>query len=381
MCQGALRIIYELGEYLKEIGGMDAVSLLPSAGAHGEVISLLMVKKYFKDRGEKRDKVLVPDSAHGTNPASSTLAGFDVVPVPSDKYGLLSIDALKKLMSKDVACLMLTCPNTLGLFEREIKRVERIVHEGGGILYLDGANLNAFLGIARPGDMGFDIVHYNLHKTFSTPHGSGGPGGGGIGVKKFIKHLLPIPRVEKTGDRFFLNEKIDTSIGRIHSFHSNFGVMVKAWVYIRILGDEGLRKVAQSAVLNANHLLSRLKTYYEVPYGGGRCMHEFVVSCAPFKKYGIRAIDIAKRLLDLGFHPPTIYFPLIVKEAFMIEPTETESKDTLDEFADAMIRIQKEAKQSPDILHNAPKNTPVGRLDEVKATRELKVNWFAHSND
>lgn len=378
MCQGALRIMYELREYLKEIGGMDAVSLLPSAGAHGEIVSLLMAKKYFEDRREARGKVLVPDSAHGTNPASSALAGFDVVSVPSNEYGLVSIGALEKLMSEDVACLMLTCPNTLGLFEKEIEKIERIVHKKGGILYLDGANLNAFLGIARPGDMGFDIVHFNLHKTFSAPHGSGGPGGGGIGVKNFMEPLLPIPRVEKVGDRFLLNEKIDTSIGRIHSFYSNFGVMVKAWVYIRILGDDGLRKVAQNAVLNANYLLSRLKDYYEIPYGEERCMHEFVISCESLKKYGIRALDVAKRLLDLGFHPPTIYFPLIVKEALMIEPTETESKDTLDRFIDAMIRIRKEAEQSPDILHRAPENTPVRRLDEIKAVKELKVSWFVH---
>lgn len=377
MCQGALRIMYELGEYLKEIGGMDAVSLLPSAGAHGEIVSLLMAKKYFKERGKERSKVLVPDSAHGTNPASSALAGFDVVQVPSDERGLISTEALDKLMSEDVACVMLTCPNTLGLFERDIERVSRIVHENGGILYLDGANLNAFLGIAKAGDMGFDIVHFNLHKTFSTPHGSGGPGGGGIGVKRFLESFLPIPRVEKIEDRFFLKEEIDTSIGRIHSFYSNFGVMIKAWVYIRILGCDGLRKVAQNAVLNANYLLSRLKDYYEITYERERCMHEFVVSCEPFKKYGIRALDVAKRLLDLGFHPPTICFPLIVKEAFMIEPTETESKDTLDEFADTMIRIRREAEESPDILHNAPHNAPVGRLDEVKAVRELKVNWFS----
>lgn len=376
MCQGALQIMYELGEYLREIGGMDAISLLPSAGAHGEVVSLLMIKKYFKDRGEKRGKVLVPDSAHGTNPASSALAGFGVVPVPSDEHGLISIDALKRLMSGDVACLMLTCPNTLGLFEREIERIEGIVHKNGGILYLDGANLNAFLGVARPGDMGFDMVHFNLHKTFSTPHGSGGPGGGGVGVKKFMKPLLPIPRVEKIGDRFFLNEEMDASIGRIHSFYSNFGVMVKAWVYIKILGGDGLRKVARGAVLNANYLLSRLGKYYEIPYGRGRCMHEFVLSCEPLRKYGVRALDVAKVLLDMGLHPPTIYFPLIVKEAFMIEPTETESKDTLDKFADAMIEIRREVEESPDVLHDAPKKTPVGRLNEVKAARELNVNWY-----
>ncbi len=376
MCQGALQIMYELGEYLREIGGMDAISLLPSAGAHGEVVSLLMIKKYFKDRGEKRGKVLVPDSSHGTNPASSALAGFEVVPVPSDERGLISIDALKRLMSGDVACLMLTCPNTLGLFEREIERIESIVHKNGGVLYLDGANLNAFLGVARPGDMGFDMLHFNLHKTFSTPHGSGGPGGGGIGVKNFMKPLLPIPRVEKIGDRFFLNEKMDASIGRIHSFCSNFGVMVKAWVYMKILGGNGLRKVARGAVLNANYLLSRLEKHYEIPYGKGRCMHEFVLSCEPLRKYGVRALDVAKKLLDMGFHPPTIYFPLIVKEAFMIEPTETESKNTLDEFADAMIEIRREVEESPDVLHDAPKKTPVGRLNEVKAARELKVNWY-----
>ncbi len=376
MCQGALRIMYELKEYLKEIGGMDEVSLLPTAGAHGELVSLFIAIKYFKEKGEKRHKVLVPDSAHGTNPASSVLAGFEVVPIPSNEYGLLSIDSLKKHISDDVVCLMLTCPNTLGLFEREIETISRIVHEKGAILYLDGANLNAFLGLARPGDMGFDIVHFNLHKTFSSPHGSGGPGGGGIGVKKFIEPYLPIPRIEKNNNNYYMDERTCRSIGRIHSFYSNFGVMVRAWVYIRMMGSDGLKKVAQNAVINANYLLSKINKYYDVPYGKGRCMHEFVASCESMKKYGIRALDVAKRLLDLGFHPPTIYFPLIVKEALMIEPTETESQKTLDSFVEAMLRIRQEAEESPDTLRNAPVKTPVTRLNEVKAAKEQKVNWY-----
>ncbi len=373
--QGALQIIYELGEYLREIGGMDAISLLPTAGAHGELTSLLMLKKYFRERGEKRHKVLVPDSAHGTNPASSTVVGFDVVSVPSNEYGTVSIESLENLMSLDVACLMLTSPNTLGIFERDIEKIEKIVHKKGGVIYLDGANLNAFLGIARPGDMGFDMVHFNLHKTFGTPHGSGGPGGGGIGVKQFLEPFLPVPRIEKRKDICYLNDKIPTSIGRIHSFYSNFGVMIKAWVYIRLLGADGLREVSRNAVLNANYLLKRLKNHYEIPYGKGRCMHEFVASGEGLRKYGIRTLDVAKRLLDFGFHPPTIYFPLIVQEALMIEPTETESKKTLDEFADALIRIKREAKESPEILHNAPQKTPVKRLDDVRAARELNVRW------
>lgn len=376
MCQGALIIMYELAEYLKEIGGMDAVSLLPSAGAHGELISLLMIKKYFKEKGETRSRVLVPDSAHGTNPASSSLAGFDVIPISSDVRGLLSIDSLKGLISDDVACVMITCPNTLGLFEREIEEIGFMVHEYGAVLYLDGANLNAFLGITRPGDMGFDVVHFNLHKTFSTPHGSGGPGGGGIGVKKFLEPYLPIPRLVRKDKIYNIEENVGGSIGRVHSFFSNFGVMVKAWVYIRMMGSEGLKKVAQTAVLNANYLLSRLNKYYEIPYGKARCMHEFVASCEPMRRYDIRAVDVAKRLIELGFHPPTVYFPLIVKEALMIEPTETESKDTLDRFAEAMLAITKEAKESPDLLRKAPVNTPVRRLDEAKAAREQKVNWF-----
>ncbi len=376
MCQGALRIMYELSLYLKEIGGMDAVSLLPAAGAHGELVSLLMVKKYFTERGEKRTKVVIPDSAHGTNPASSSLAGFEVAPVHSDGYGLLSIDSLKGLISGDVACVMITCPNTLGLFEREIKTISSIVHKHGAVLYLDGANLNSFLGITRPGDMNFDIVHFNLHKTFSTPHGSGGPGGGGIGVKEFMEPYLPVPRILQRNGDYSIDETPGRSIGRIHSFYSNFGVMVKAWVYIRMMGSEGLRDISQSAVLNANYLLARLKSHYEVPYGKGRCMHEFVVSCQSLRKFGVRALDVAKRLIDLGFHPPTIYFPLIVREALMIEPTETESKKTLDEFAAAMIRIKKEAERSSENLINAPLRTPLGRLDEAKAAKEQRVNWF-----
>lgn len=374
--QGALKIIYELEQLLAEIGGMYAVSLQPAAGAHGELTGLLITRAYFNKKGERRQKILIPDSAHGTNPASSIIAGFEVIEVKSNAKGLVNIESLDRLMNTDVAALMLTVPNTLGLFESEIERISQIVHGRGGLLYLDGANLNAFLGIVTPGAMGFDIVHFNLHKTFGTPHGAGGPGGGGIGVKKQLEPFLPIPRVIKKGELFELTTEAPDSIGHIHTFYGNFGVVVKAYAYIRMLGAAGLKRVAENAVINANYLMNLLKEYYDLPYEGP-CMHEFVISCDRQKALGVRGLDVAKRLLDFEFHPPTIYFPLIVHEAFMIEPTETESKETLDKFFTAMKKIAEEAKSSPDIPKGAPYKTPVRRLDEVKAARSLDVSFYS----
>ncbi|MDI6840381.1 MAG: aminomethyl-transferring glycine dehydrogenase subunit GcvPB [bacterium] len=374
--QGSLELIYELERLLTEISGMDNVSLQPVAGAHSELASLLIVRKYFNKRGENRNKILIPDSAHGTNPASSVLTGFEPISIKSNEYGLVDLNTLCKAMGTDVACLMLTIPNTLGLFESQIDEIAKIVHENGGLLYLDGANLNAFLGITKPSDMGFDIMHFNLHKTFGTPHGTGGPGGGGIGVKGFLEPFLPVPRVEKIKNEYKLSYDFPDSIGRVHSFYGNFGVCVKAYAYIKMLGANGLKGVAENAVINANYLMTVLKEYYELPYPGP-CMHEFVLSGDKQKALGIKTLDIAKRLLDYGFHPPTIYFPLIVHEALMIEPTETESIETLDSFIDAMIKIDKEARENPDILRSAPHNTPVRRLDEVKAARELDVKFYS----
>jgi len=376
--QGALELLCELENYLAEIGGMDSVSLQPVAGAHSELTSLLIIREYFDKKKEKRNKILIPDSAHGTNPASSRLSGFEPIEVKSDSKGLVDLECLNKLIGEvrpqsDVACLMLTVPNTLGLFEERIDEIAKIVHKNGALLYLDGANLNAFLGIAKPGAMGFDIMHFNLHKTFGTPHGTGGPGGGGVGVKEFLAPFLPVPRIIKNAvdkpPRFGLSYDFPDSIGRVHSFYGNFGVCVKAYAYIRMLGSCGLRRVAENAIINA------LKEHYDLPYPGP-CMHEFVLSGDRQKKEGIRTLDIAKRLLDYGFHPPTIYFPLIVHEALMIEPTETESRETLDSFRDAMLKINEEAKSNPDILRDAPHNTPVRRLNEAKAARELDVNFY-----
>jgi len=374
--QGALQIIYELERLLAEIGGMDTVSLQPAAGAHGELTGLLIARAYFDKKGERRHKILIPDSAHGTNPASSVIAGFEAIEVNSNAKGLVDTESLAKLMDADVAALMLTVPNTLGLFESEIEKISQIVHERGGLLYLDGANLNAFLGIVTPGDLGFDIVHFNLHKTFGTPHGAGGPGGGGIGVQKQLEPFLPVPRIIKKGEFFELTDEAPDSIGHIHIFYGNFGVIIKAYAYIRMLGAPGLKRVAENAVINANYLMNLLKEYYDLPYEGP-CMHEFVISCERQKALGVRGLDVAKRLLDFELHPPTIYFPLIVREAFMIEPTETESKETLDEFFEAMKKIAEEVKRSPDIPKGAPYKTPVRRLDEVTAARSLDVSFYS----
>jgi len=374
LSQGSLEIIYKLGKYLSNITGMDKFTFQPSAGAHGELTALLIIKAYFKDKGEKRKIVLVPDSAHGTNPASATMAGFETIEIPSDERGLVNPTILAKYLNKDVAVLMLTNPNTLGLFEKDILKISQMVHETGALLYYDGANLNGIMGYARPGDMGFDAVHVNLHKTFSTPHGGGGPGAGPVGVKSFLKDYLPKPIVEFDGEKYYLNYDIKKSIGRVRTFHGNFLVLLKAYCYIRLLGPEGLKNVTEMAVLNANYLKERLKDLFHLPYPD-LCKHEFVLSGKKQKEKGIKVLDIAKRLLDYGVHPPTIYFPLIVEEALMIEPTETETKYTLDQFVEILKVIIKESEENPNVLKSAPHSTPVGRLDEVYAAKILKVNW------
>ncbi|NSW91834.1 MAG: aminomethyl-transferring glycine dehydrogenase subunit GcvPB [Firmicutes bacterium] len=373
--QGCLEIIYKTGEMLAEITGMEKVSLQPAAGAHGELTGLMIIKAYHKHNGDiKRKKILVPDSAHGTNPASAAFAGFEVLQVESDEKGNVDINALKSLMGDDIAGLMLTNPNTLGLFEEKIKEIADIVHGAGGLLYYDGANTNAILGITRPGDMGFDIVHLNLHKTFSTPHGGGGPGSGPIGVVSKLVPFLPLPVIEFKEGRYYFDYDRPLSIGKIKSFYGNFLVAVKTYAYILSMGPDGLKRASETAVLNANYVMEKLKEYYTLPYHRP-CMHEFVISAQKQKEFGVSALDIAKRLMDYGFHPPTVYFPLIVKEALMIEPTETESRETLDRFIEAMISIAKEAENNPEIVKKAPHNTPIGRLDEIKAAREPVLRW------
>jgi len=376
--QGILELLYNMEQYLCAIFGYDAFTFQPAAGAHGELTSLLMIKAYHRDKGQgKRDKVIIPDSSHGTNPASVTMCGYQAVVVKSNGRGNIDVDAVKKAAGDDTAGLMLTNPNTLGLFDEHILEVAEIVHKAGGLLYYDGANANANLGICRPADLGFDVAHFNLHKTFSTPHGGGGPGAGPVGVNKKLEPFLPVPRVIKTNDKFQMsNDKFPKSIGKVHSFYGNINVIVKAYAYIRSLGAEGLRQVSEKAVENANYMMNRLKEYYWLPYDRP-CQHEFVLSAKWQKeKYGIKALDIAKRLIDYGFHPPTIYFPLIVEEALMIEPTESESIATLDAFCDAMIKIAKECETDPHLLKEAPHNTPVRRLDEAKAAREPDLNYF-----
>lgn len=366
--QGMLAVLWRLGELLKGIAGMPGITLQPAAGAHGELTGMLLIRRYFEDKGEleRRTKILLPDSAHGTNPASAAMMGFQVVSVPSNERGTVDLAALEERLGEDVAGIMLTVPNTLGIFERDILRITAMVHEVGGLCYFDGANLNAFLGRARPGDMGADIFHFNLHKTFSTPHGSGGPGAGPLAVSEPLLPYLPVPQIVKEGDRFMLSYEVPKTIGRVHPFFGNVLVMVKALAYILTLGDEGLREVSAGAVLAANYLRVRLRDIYAVPYDG-LCKHEFIAST---KNLGAKARDVAKRLIDYGFHPPTVYFPLIVEEALMIEPTETETLETLDAFIDAMHRIAEEAQKQPELLAEAPHNAPVRRLDEVKAARE-----------
>jgi glycine dehydrogenase subunit 2 len=374
--QGALELMYNLQNYLCEIGGMDEMSLQPAAGAHGELTGINIIRAYHKSRNDAaRTKILIPDAAHGTNPASGVLAGFQTVQIPSDSRGGVDVEALEKVMDETVAGLMLTNPNTLGLFDENIERITKIVHDKGGLLYYDGANANAILGICRPGDMGFDVMHFNLHKTFATPHGGGGPGSGPVGVKKHLAPFLPVPIVKSDGEKYYLDYDKPQSIGQMKSFYGNFLVMVKAYAYIVSLGPDGLKAVSENAVLNANYLLRRILEYYDLPYER-HYKHEFVVSPARIKKEtGIRTMDISKGLLDYGVHPPTNYFPLIVDEAIMIEPTETESKETLDYFADALIDIAKLAYEDPEKLHQAPHTTVVGRLDEAGAAKNPRIRY------
>lgn len=373
--QGCLEVMYELQEKLCEITGMDAYTLSPAAGAHGEMCGLMIIKKYHECNGQgHRNKIIVPDSAHGTNPASAAVVGFDIVEVKSNEHGTVDLDALKKVVDENTAGLMLTNPNTLGLFEEDITKIAEIVHDKGGLLYYDGANANAIIGVARPGDMGFDVLHLNLHKTFSTPHGGGGPGSGPVGVVEKLAPYLPNPVVVKLGEGYKFHCDSERSIGMIRSFYGNFGVLVRALSYILTMGWDGLQEAAKTAVLNANYVSEKLKDYYDIPFGSA-CMHEVVVSAIRQKEQGASALDVAKRLIDFGFHPPTVYFPLIVKEALMIEPTETESNETLDAFIDAMISIAKEAETDADSLKEAPISAPVSRLDEVRAARNMILKY------
>ena len=372
--QGALELIYNLSEHLAAIAGLAQASLQPAAGAHGELAGLMVIKAYHNHRGEgHRTEMIVPDSAHGTNPASCAMVGYKVVEVPSNERGGVDVEALKKLVGPNTAGLMLTNPNTLGLFDENICQIAEIVHEAGGLLYYDGANANAIMGIVRPGDTGFDVVHFNLHKTFSTPHGGGGPGAGPIVVSEKLAPFLPGPVVEKDGDEYRLVMP-EHSIGRVRSFYGNFLVYAKAYAYILSHGPQGLREVSETAVLNANYMMNRLKDLYKLPYDR-TCMHEFVLSGSWMKKHGVRTLDLAKRLSDYGYHAPTVYFPLIVDEAIMIEPTETEAKSTLDQFIEVMGRIAEEAKENPELLTSAPHNTPVKRVDEARAARHPVLRW------
>jgi glycine dehydrogenase subunit 2 len=376
--QGALQLLHELQGFLTEITGMDAASLAPSAGAHGEFTGMLLFRAYHASLGQaERRQVLVPDSAHGTNPASAAMAGFEVVEVRSDAQGNMDLDHLRSLLSDRVAGIMLTMPTTLGLFDPNTVEVCRLVHEVGGLVYGDGANMNALVGRARLGDMGFDVMHLNLHKTFSTPHGGGGPGAGPICVKEFLAPFLPTPVVDQRDEGYILRSP-ERSVGAIGSFYGNFGVLVRAYAYIRTLGAEGLREVSENAVLNANYVLARLRDVYHLPYDRS-CMHEVVFSASRQRRQGVRALDIAKRLLDHGFYAPTIYFPLIVEEAMMIEPTETESLETIDSFIEAMRAIARETEEEPETVRGAPYNTPVGRLDEARAARRPDLRWQAPS--
>lgn len=391
-CQGILELLYTLEQMLVTISGMKAFTLQPAAGAHGELTGMMIIRAYLDKQGEKRHKIIIPDSAHGTNPASAALCGYEVESIRSNPAGLIDVNKLKTAFDRNTAALMITNPNTLGLFEKDILEICKIAHDAGGLVYCDGANMNALLGITRPGDMGIDILHLNLHKTFSTPHGGGGPGAGPIGVTDKLKPFLPVPRIE-TGRKsttegvrqdssvtgqgqkyYFLNYQHPDSIGRVRAFYGHIGIMIRTYTYLLSLGKEGVCKVGKFSILNANYLRHKLIKYYDIPYGK-TCMHEFVISAKKQRQQGASALDIAKRLLDYGFHAPTIYFPLIVEEALMIEPTETESLETLDAFADAMVQIATDIEQKPESVRNAPKTTPVGRPDEVKAAREPTLKW------
>jgi glycine dehydrogenase subunit 2 len=376
--QGFLELCFELERQLAEVTGMDRVTLQPAAGAQGELAGVMMIRAYHERRGERRTRILVPDSAHGTNPASAALNGYEVVSIPSGEDGLLHPEPVARAMSEDVAALMITNPSTLGLFEEHIARIAEIVHAKGGLIYGDGANLNALLGIARPGDLGIDVMHLNLHKTFSTPHGGGGPGAGPVGVKELLAPHLPAPVVRRAeaseGGGFVLDHDLPHSIGRLHGSFGNVGMLVRAFAYLRSLGPEGLRRCAEMAVLNANYLLARLRGAYDVPYDR-RVMHECVLSDRRFAEAGVTTLDVAKRLIDYGYHPPTVYFPLIVHGAIMIEPTESESLEGLDRFAEAMLAIASEAREDPDLVRSAPHHTRRARLDETRAARQPVLRW------
>ena len=372
LAQGAIALVYELERMLAEVSGMGAVSLQPAAGAHGELTAMMVIRKALTDRGDPRKRVLIPDTAHGTNPATCTLNGYTVEAIASSEDGRLDPRAVAEKMDADVAALMLTNPNTLGLFERNIKEVAEIVHAKGGLVFGDGANLNAIMGAGRPGDFGVDAMQFNLHKTFSTPHGGGGPGSGPIGVAAPLAQYLPTPRPVKLADgSFALSEDFPKSIGRVRSFYGNFGIMVRAYAYIRELGGAGLAEASRMAVLNANYLLQLIKDHYHVPFGDGRCMHE-VIACDRdlIRDTGVSTLDVAKALIDRGFHPPTVYFPLVVKGALMCEPTETETREAIDEFARALIDIAELAKTDAAAVHRAPERTRLGRLDETAAARK-----------
>lgn len=373
--QGSLRMMHELASMLADIAGMDRVSLQPAAGAHGELLGLFLIKAYHQHRNDsKRTKIIVPDSAHGTNPATAAVAGFDIVEIASEADGSVNIEALEAALSDEVAGFMLTNPSTLGLFEKNIEQIAKLVHEAGGLLYYDGANMNAIMGKTRPGDMGFDVMHYNLHKTFSTPHGGGGPGAGPVGVKEFLVPFLPKPVVEFKDGAYFMDNDRPLSIGKMKGFYGNYGILVRAYTYIKTMGREGIKEVSETAVLNANYMMNQLKKDYNLPIDQ-ICKHEFVLGGLKDNSMMLSTLDVAKRLLDYGYHPPTIYFPLIVHEAIMIEPTETESKETLDEFIEVMIKIADEAKTSPELLREAPHKTPVRRINEAKAARDLVLTY------
>ncbi len=370
--QGVLEIIYEISKLLCEITGMKKITTQPYAGAHGELTGVLLMAAYHKAKGNNKKYIIIPDSAHGTNPASAVMGGYSIVSIPVDKDGNMNIDILKEKINEEVAGIMMTVPSTLGLFEKNIKEIIDIAHKYDALMYYDGANLNAILGKLKPGEIGFDIIHINLHKTFSTPHGGGGPGSGVVGVSEKLIDFLPVPEVIKEGEKYKLNFNIKNTIGSVASFYGNFQVLLKAFIYIILLGRKGLIKVSEIAVLNANYILAKLKNYYDVPYNR-ICMHEFVLSAKKQLKNGVHAIDIAKYLLDNNIHPPTVYFPLVVDEAIMIEPTETESQQTLDEFIDVMIKIAELSEREPEKIKQAPLKTPILRPDEIKAARELKL--------
>lgn len=374
MAQGALKLMYNLQSSLLKITGMDAITLKPSAGAHGEMTGMMIIRKYFDSIGEKRTKVIIPDSAHGTNPASAKMSGFDIVEIKSNEKGQVDIDALKSVLDKDVAAIMMTNPNTLGIFEENVEEISRLMHENGSLLYYDGANFNAIMGYTNPKLMGFDVVHLNLHKTFSTPHGGGGPGAGPVAVVEKLKDYLPTPIVDFDGEKYFRNYDLKNSIGSVKDFYGNFSVLVKAYAYILMMG-KNLRHASENAVLNANYLKEKLKKYYDLPYDEP-CMHEFVLSGERQKhESGVSTLNIAKALMDGNTHPPTVYFPLIVHEAIMIEPTESEHKEMLDDFVETMIQIAQTAKENPEEILSAPHTTPVKKIDEVQAARHPDLKY------